>query len=157
MVRVPPCFWAKAGGDAAKTRKNGPAAANPVRFRFTPRYLPWLSRARRVALVVTNPSETRGRPLVFGPIRLGSRDRCRRHEGYHVLPLRVHCLRVLPTAVGNQSVDREGARPHRSALAPRPRRRSDRMTLPTAAMAHLGRPMAGERMTASRPLRRSWW
>src|SRR5438034_5926922 len=36
MVRVPLCFWAIAGGDEAKASKNGPAGANPIRFRFIP-------------------------------------------------------------------------------------------------------------------------
>src|SRR5215470_6016741 len=36
MVRVPPCFCAKAGGDAANASNNGPAVANPQRLRFIP-------------------------------------------------------------------------------------------------------------------------
>src|SRR5262249_59572759 len=36
MVRVPPCFCAKTGGDAANASNNGPAVANPQRLRFIP-------------------------------------------------------------------------------------------------------------------------
>src|SRR5262245_8599758 len=91
MVRVPPCFWAKAGGDAAKTRKNGPAAANPVRFRFIPDTSLGFRGLAALPSRLRTPAKPAAAPPLSGPIRLGSRDGCRRDEGYHVLPLRVHC------------------------------------------------------------------
>ena len=36
---------------------NVPAAANPLRFRFIPAYLPWLSRVRRAASRLRTPAK----------------------------------------------------------------------------------------------------
>src|SRR5262249_50070942 len=49
IVSVPPGFWAEVGGDAANASKNEPAAANPHRLRFIPRYLLFITRAGKPA------------------------------------------------------------------------------------------------------------
>ena len=45
-----------------------PAAANPGRLRFISMYLPWFSAGSPRRLATTNPSETRGRIPLCGPI-----------------------------------------------------------------------------------------